>query len=72
MNSKEKAIQLVQKFKENQYGGCILCNEDYNDINDSAKQCALLCMEEILDGYRKILPSSRVYWEQVKTEIEKL
>jgi hypothetical protein len=66
MNSKDKAIQLVDKFTETIFeSGCTVSKP-------MIKQCALLCMEEILDGYRKILPSSRVYWEQVKTEINLL
>ena len=67
MTPKEKAKELVDK----------MMNEQFNTEEISqAKQCALICVNEILheleeeeDGYRM----DRVeYWEQVKQEIEKL
>lgn len=53
-------------------------NWEYNDESGfvpnetAAKESALICVDEILDGFRKILPSSRSYWEEVKEEINKL
>jgi hypothetical protein len=75
MTPKEKAEELVikmyqplpaskeaEKDKEHLY---------YNQYN-AAKQCALIAVDEILNGFRKLLPSSRNYWEEVKQEIERL
>jgi len=67
MKAKEKATKLVRKMYESQ--------SNTEELYD-AKQCALICVDEILheleeeeDGYRM----DRVeYWEQVKQEIEKL
>lgn len=39
---------------------------------DAVKECALIAVDEILNPFRKLLPSSRNYWEQVKQEIEAL
>ena len=67
----EKAFELVQLFGYTTYG-----DAEFNDGNTLpkhvAKKCAIVCVDEILNSYRKLLPSSRTYWEQVKQEIEKL
>ena len=58
MTPKEKAEELVDKYYEFHY------------INyELAKQCALIAVDEIL----KTNPyKARNYWQEVKTEIEKL
>lgn len=61
MTPKEKANELTDKF----YYGAYLSNY-------LAKKCALIAVEEILNGHRKLLPSSRKYWEEVKREIVNL
>ena len=68
MTPKEKAKELVNKFY------IILMKKNYPNVAqmDAAKECALIAVDEILDGFRKVLPASRNYWEQVKQEIEKL
>jgi len=87
MEPKEKAKSIVsamsEKIGESDFHvpsfitGVPFSNKRYKAILDEetrslAKECALVCVDEILDGYRKILPSSREYWQQVKEEIEKL
>ncbi len=66
MTPKDKAKQLVDKFT---LVGLQQRNEGI--------QCALICVEEILDVI-KLMPygmqylSARDYWEEVKEEIKKL
>ena len=68
MEPKEKAIDLVHKFgMENQY-------------YERAKQCALICVDEIINVAKPEchietaynLEETLEYWEEVKKEIEKL
>lgn len=65
----KKADELVERFR----------NFEYKDSEDTVIhknpykatiQCAIICVEEILDGYRKILPASRNYWEDVLNELK--
>jgi hypothetical protein len=67
MTPKEKAKELISKFDA--------LNFEFDNVHllyHDSKKCALIAVEEILDGFRKILPSSRGYWNEVKQEIEKL
>jgi hypothetical protein len=65
MTPKEKALELIEKFRISK-----AINESY------AKQCALIAVDEILDvitsiydyDFEKLNP----YWEEVKQETEKL
>ena len=65
MSPKERAKELVDKFKKN--------TRAYNETNgweDSAydaKQCALIAVHEILQ-----ITARDDYWKNVKHEIEKL
>lgn len=63
--------------------GAILANQSgitYNqkDLFKSAKECALLAVDEILDVlgdvgvYSFADPNVAIYWEEVKTEIKRL
>lgn len=69
MTPKEKAEELVNKFKE--------INEDYIDKYQS-KPCASIAVDEILNEYKRNEPLSThenyrfKYWQEVKKEIEKL
>lgn len=74
MTPQEKANELVEKFKEHSqlmigYGG-------FSSRNGSAKQCALIAVDEILNMLVGIYDYDREvlypYWQQVKQEIEKL
>jgi hypothetical protein len=68
----EKAKELVNKYLKASFGAI----EEYIPVPLSfAKQCALIAVDEILklvsndlDLYYK----DCIYWEEVKTEIEKL
>jgi hypothetical protein len=64
ISPKQKAKELVNKFyKYSTYS-----------IPDSAKYCALIVVYEILnnDGFTQFDIYLTQYWQQVKTEIEKL
>ena len=58
MTPKEKAEELVGQFS-------------WIDCSSDAKQCALICVDEIV---KNTLQVSQVldYWQEVKQEIEKL
>jgi hypothetical protein len=77
MTPKEKAEELVYKFKK--YSYYPKTNNDMlfvNELNNNAKQCALIAVDEILDLIITIYDYDREeldpYWKQVKQEIEKL
>ena len=73
MNSpKEKAKQLFDKFMRPIDGW-----HKYPMCFDTSKQCAIIAVEEIIketDTYYDALIASerKLYWQQVKTEIENL
>lgn len=74
MNCKEKAEDLVNK--------CTLFSGGLKALSDGAKrhakQCAIICVEEIINSQWALSPFSEkgtpwtLYWQSVKTEIEKL
>lgn len=78
MTPKEKAKELIKKFNPFVYchlGSGILTNtESYSAIIHSAKQCALIAVDEILnnDGFTQFDVYLTEYWQEVKQEIEKL
>ena len=58
MEAKEKAVELVDKFKDELI---------YSSL---AKQCALIAVDEIITQFKKLgIPV--IYWQEVRTEIEK-
>ena len=59
MTPKEKAKQLVEQFS-------------WIDCSSDAKQCALICVDEILNGSRLFYIKDYDYWKEVKQEIKKL
>jgi hypothetical protein len=71
MEAKDKAIALVKKF----YVDVVV---DFN----ASKLCALIAVDEILNDYSYMqnvrnansnqIHSQRVYWQEVKQEIQKL
>lgn len=81
---KEKAEELVEKFRQKQFSGCIMCSDSYEDKYNDAKCLALIAVDEILKirtltgGWadsHKHLPideSMKPFWQQVRTEIENL
>lgn len=70
MTSSIKAKELFEKFHYQ------ICNDNGLSQCDStefcAKQCAMIAVNEILDGSRKLLPASRLYWEDVRKEISSI
>ena len=77
MTPKEKAIELVDKFKDyaNDFYTDFASQEDliYN-IKSNAKECALIAVDEILsfiEDDRKGF-SWKTYYLEVKKEIEKI
>ena len=60
MTPKEKAIELVQKFNY----------DNKHFLMYDAKQCALICVDEILKEIPKRFDIEERYWEGVKQEIE--
>jgi hypothetical protein len=63
MTPAEKAKWLVQEMK----GGCCRCPHD-------SKEAALICCDEVLQSLLDNSTSTEPYnfWQQVKTEIQKL
>jgi hypothetical protein len=68
MTPKEKAQELF----ENMYYK--IESDELGKDEESAKQCALIAVDELIDEYQKIFPNvnRRNYWDEVKQEIEKL
>jgi len=66
MTPKEKAEELVKKYEPLLYDG-------YGDFDGYivSKQCALICVDEILDN-RSSNRNTWEYWQDVKQEINKL
>ena len=66
MTAKEKAKELVDRFNYK--------NKHYLSLD--AKQCALICVDEILKSHYKVLvgvlPSIERHYKEVKEEINKL
>ena len=46
--------------------------KERNIISITAKQCALICVDEILGGSRLFYIEDYSYWQEVKQEINKL
>ena len=76
MTPKEKAEELVHKFKK--YSYYPTTNDDVlfvNELNNNAKQCALIAVSEIkrcIDWHIYPLDKEWRYWGEVKQELEKL
>lgn len=75
MTPKEKAEELVDKCKIKIYNEVPPLQSDifHLCILKSAKQCAIIAVNEIINMYIKFPkhPQS-IYWKEVKAEIEKL
>jgi len=79
MTPKEKAEDLIHKFKK--YSYYPKTNDDIlfvNELNKNAKQCALTAVNEIINSNPHSNPlntevySTMDWWKEVKQEIEKL
>ena len=86
MNSKEKAEEVVDKFKDYVHGyvgSSMLSNYEYPDqILSQAKKVAHITVDEVIaqwenidtylaDGGGELNPNLR-YWQEVKQELDKL
>lgn len=71
LTPKEKALELLQKFG---WLGRKWVQTNYTTLHfENAKQCAIVCINEILETYKTkdlIYPIEHNYWIEVKTEIE--
>jgi hypothetical protein len=72
MTSKEKAIELVNKFTDP-----VRWKLGQENVGQRAKECALIAVDEIIqeviESANNEIKSTRViYWQKVKQEINKL
>ena len=68
MKAVDKAKELVDRFKYRTIRGT-----EFETMSISlAKQCALICVDEILREIPKRFDSEERYWQEVKKEIKKL
>jgi hypothetical protein len=68
----EKAKELIEKYLklDIEIGGQ---HDGYLTMKmHDAKQCALIAVDEILNAVTTIADKKYEYWQEVKTEIEKL
>lgn len=67
MKPKKKAQELFDKYY-------LICQEFTEEIQCSiqAEQCALVAVDEIITNRERIKGIDKLYWQQVKQEIEKL
>lgn len=69
MTPKEKAEELVNKFR-NEFNWI---EKDHDvDLYRDTRQCALIAVDEILSNRERIKGIDKLYWQQVKYEIEQL
>ncbi len=71
MTPREKAHELLKKY----INEIPIDSTDINAFTDVCKQCATICVDEILNDNPNIYDSDRLnhkYWKAVKQEIEKL
>ena len=86
---KEKAKELCIKFTKHCSAGYLSPNRDKSEnveiLSDNAKQCALICVDEIIEFINKFQDNACCceydiletyltieHWQEVKQEIEKL
>jgi hypothetical protein len=70
MKAKDKAKELVDRFLSIE--GADDCGNSYSCV---AKQCALICVDEIMESFNPLeyYPEDlRDYWQEVIQEINKL
>lgn len=77
MSPKEKAIELVERFKPYSDYQEDDCFSEVERMLINAKQCALIAVDEILEvisfnKYDDKYWEEEEYWNEVKLEIEKL
>ena len=78
MKAKDKAKELVDKFKE--ITPCFDYEFEEKEMYEEqllfAKESALMCVDEIIDSHYKVFTGTKAsvndYWQDVKQEINKL
>ena len=68
MTPKEKAEELVNKYKEVAYSDLL----PQKGIDENAKQCALIAIDEMIEVAKSLTMETQEWYEEVKQEIEKL
>ena len=63
MEAKDKAIELFEKMYNK------IQPDELGKDQESAKQCALIAVDEILEHCYQVM---KPFWQEVKQEIEKL
>ena len=67
MKPKEKAKELVDKYVKMEY------LKDFQGMYlPLAKQCALIAVDEIIYVLDEYIDPVRMYWQEVKKEIQKI
>ena len=77
MTPKEKAKELVDKFSNHSFYDQSKNNQcQFIETKESAKQCALIAVDEIINSGDKniwgVPAPSLTFWQQVRKEIENL
>ena len=78
MNPKEKALELIEQFKDkvNPYIGSGMLSNTHDDdtILWQSKRCALVAVDEVLNEENHFIQTDAhlLYWEEVKQEIKNL
>lgn len=72
MTPKEKAKELISKFEPYVDYQSDDCFNEQEKMLINAKQCVIICVDEIIDIYKSKWNIENTYWQEVKQEIEKL
>ena len=70
MTAKEKANNIYNQMLEWVDNAHVY--KERNIISTTAKQCALICVDEMLEELGEELKLAYNYWQEVKQEINKL
>jgi hypothetical protein len=66
MTPQDKANELFEKFKLKPISPIFIMSDEH------AKQCVLIAVDEIINNRERIKGIDKLYWQQVKHEIEQL
>lgn len=69
MTPQEYAIDFVEKLKQINRKYVLYGQANEGDINDEAKECALIAIDEILKGTH-LIRTPLSFWQKVRNEIE--
>jgi len=64
MQPKKKAKELIDKYSE------VFITIGTESKGYLIKECALICVDEIIHNRKPIVIKNKLYWEEVKKEIE--